>query len=323
MILQASSSAAGVKMSGLRMGLPKISRFVWNIGVDNPGVTESTNTGLGKPFGSAMVLVGTRLAVAGSSWAGAGELSIIPMAVDTSNTANGERNSLLTMLCILNLLFEDRDCLGVRPCVIVFKGIGASHQKAPLAATNQWRPGTPSSGQIAWNSASDLGFTVLDGSNRLEPKDLGNSVDFATCCSGTRLSPAFCEISAGQPADAARTAAIRFMLQNQGHITEAHQIHHQWDELQKTAVQSEPQEFRLAFPNPLLEVSSRKLSTIAPPLVPRISARRQHRGRKRPNPLRPGRPRSYWPGDQKAETDEKQLLAKLNECCPEVPSSTI
>src|SRR2546422_473574 len=43
------------------------------------------------------------------------------------------------------------------------------------------------------------------------------------------------------------------MLQSQGHITEAHQIDLQWDELQKTAVQSEPQEFRLAFPNALLE----------------------------------------------------------------------
>jgi hypothetical protein len=129
MILQASSSAAGVNLPGLRMGLPKISRFVWNIGVDNPGVTESTKIGLGEPFGSAMVLVGTRLAVAGSSWAGDGELPIIPMAVDTSNTAIGERNSLLTVLCILNLLFEDRDCLGVRPFVIVFKGTSASHQK--------------------------------------------------------------------------------------------------------------------------------------------------------------------------------------------------
>ena len=97
--------------------------------MDNPGVTESTNTGLGKPFGSAIVFVGTRLAVASSSWAGAGELPITPMAVDTSNTAIGERSSLLTVLCILNLLFEDRDCLGVRPCVIVFKGISASHQK--------------------------------------------------------------------------------------------------------------------------------------------------------------------------------------------------
>jgi len=116
------------------MGLPKISSLVWNIGVDNPGVTESTNIRLGKPFGSAMVLIGARLAAAGSSWAGAGELPIIPMAVDITNTAIGERNSLLTVLCILNLLFEDRDCLGVRPCVIVFKGVGASYQKPPLAA---------------------------------------------------------------------------------------------------------------------------------------------------------------------------------------------
>jgi hypothetical protein len=131
MILQASSSAAGVKLPGLRMSLPKISCLVWNIGVDNPGVTESTNTGLGKPFGSAIVLVGTRLALAGSSWAGAGELPIIPMAVDITNTAIGERNSFFTVLCILNLLLEDRDCLGVRPCVIVFKGIGASRQKRP------------------------------------------------------------------------------------------------------------------------------------------------------------------------------------------------
>jgi hypothetical protein len=113
------------------MGLRKISSLVWNIGVDNPGVTESTNTGLGKPFGSTMVLVGTRLAVAGSSWAGAGELPAIPMAVDITNTAIGEQKSLLTVLCILNLLFEDRDSLCVRPCVIVFKGIGASRQKPP------------------------------------------------------------------------------------------------------------------------------------------------------------------------------------------------
>lgn len=68
-----------------------------------------------------------------------------------------------------------------------------------------------------------------------------------------RLSSAFYEISASHPADAARTAAIRLMLQSQGHVTEAHQIDLQWDELQKTAVQSEPQEFRLAFPNALLE----------------------------------------------------------------------
>jgi hypothetical protein len=100
MILQASSSATGEKFPGLSMGLPKISCLVWNIGVDNPGFTESTNAGLGKPFGSAMVLAGTRLAVAGSSWAAAGELPIIPMAVDITNTAIGERNNLLTVLCI-------------------------------------------------------------------------------------------------------------------------------------------------------------------------------------------------------------------------------
>jgi hypothetical protein len=80
------------------MGLPKISCLVWNIGVDNPGFTESTNAGLGKPFGSAMVLAGTRLAVAGSSWAAAGELPIIPMAVDITNTAIGERNSLFSWI---------------------------------------------------------------------------------------------------------------------------------------------------------------------------------------------------------------------------------
>jgi hypothetical protein len=170
MILQASSSAAGVKLPGLRMGLPKISCLVWNIGVDNPGVTEPTNAGLGKPFGSAMVLDGTRLAVAGSSWADVGELPIIPMAVDITNTAIGERNSLLTVLFILNLLFEDRDCLGVRPSVIVFKGIGANRQKPPLAMINAWWPGTTSSEQIAWDSAPDLG---IHGARRFQPIPAG------------------------------------------------------------------------------------------------------------------------------------------------------
>jgi hypothetical protein len=68
-----------------------------------------------------------------------------------------------------------------------------------------------------------------------------------------RLSPAFYEITTSHPADAARTIAIRTMLQNQSHIVEAHQIDLQWQELQKTAFQSEPQEFRLAFPIALLE----------------------------------------------------------------------
>lgn len=68
-----------------------------------------------------------------------------------------------------------------------------------------------------------------------------------------RLSPAFFEISVSHPADAARTTAIKLMLQAQGHVEEAHQIDLQWNELQRTAVQQEPQEFRLAFPTALLE----------------------------------------------------------------------
>ena len=68
-----------------------------------------------------------------------------------------------------------------------------------------------------------------------------------------RLSPAFYEIGASHPADAARTTAIRLMLQNQGHASEAYQTDRQWEELQNIAVQGEPQEFRLAFPDSLLQ----------------------------------------------------------------------
>jgi hypothetical protein len=68
-----------------------------------------------------------------------------------------------------------------------------------------------------------------------------------------RLSSSFFEIHSGHPADAARTAAIRLMLQRQGHISEAHQIDLQWEELKTTAGQIEPQEFRLAFPDSLLK----------------------------------------------------------------------
>jgi hypothetical protein len=42
------------------------------------------------------------------------------------------------------------------------------------------------------------------------------------------------------------------MLQNQGYLKEAHQIDHQWEALQQTSGQSEPQGFRLAFPDALL-----------------------------------------------------------------------
>src|SRR5262249_55141897 len=68
-----------------------------------------------------------------------------------------------------------------------------------------------------------------------------------------RLSHSFYEISASHPADAARTIAIRMMLQQQGHMVLAHKIALQWQDLQKTAAQTEPQEFRLAFPDALLE----------------------------------------------------------------------
>ncbi len=68
-----------------------------------------------------------------------------------------------------------------------------------------------------------------------------------------RLSSSFYEISNTHPADAARTIAIRIMLQRQGHIVPAHKIDQQWQELHKTAAQTEPQEFRLAFPVALLE----------------------------------------------------------------------
>lgn len=68
-----------------------------------------------------------------------------------------------------------------------------------------------------------------------------------------RLSPSFYEISNSHPADAARTIAIRIMLQQQGHIVPARKIDQQWQELQTTASQTEPQEFRLAFPTALLE----------------------------------------------------------------------
>lgn len=67
-----------------------------------------------------------------------------------------------------------------------------------------------------------------------------------------RLSPEFFETTASHPADAARTIAIRLMLQNQGYLKEAHQIDLQWEALQQTSGQSEPQGFRLAFPDALL-----------------------------------------------------------------------
>jgi len=99
---------------------------------------------------------------------------------------------------------KDRDCLGVRPCVIVFKGISASRQKPPLATINEWLPGITSSRQIAWDSAPDLGihgarrFQSIPAAGRANLRsapryDPRISVDFATCCSGTRLSPAFYE----------------------------------------------------------------------------------------------------------------------------------
>jgi hypothetical protein len=68
-----------------------------------------------------------------------------------------------------------------------------------------------------------------------------------------RLSPDFYEIINSHPADAARTSAIKLMIQHLGFYTEAHQIDLQWEELRKTAVQQEPQEFHLAFPTSLLE----------------------------------------------------------------------
>lgn len=76
-----------------------------------------------------------------------------------------------------------------------------------------------------------------------------------------RLSPSFYEISASHPADAARTIAIRIMLQQQGHLVPAHQIDLQWQDLQKTAAQTEPQEFRLAFPDALLEALVEEVSS--------------------------------------------------------------
>ena len=67
-----------------------------------------------------------------------------------------------------------------------------------------------------------------------------------------RLSPEFFETTASHPADAARTTAIRLMLQNRGYLKEAHLIDLQWESLQQTSGQSEPQGFRLAFPDALL-----------------------------------------------------------------------
>lgn len=67
-----------------------------------------------------------------------------------------------------------------------------------------------------------------------------------------RLSPEFFETAASHPADAARTIAIRLMLQDQGYVKEAHQIDLQWEALQQTSGQNEPQGFRLAFPDALL-----------------------------------------------------------------------
>jgi hypothetical protein len=99
-ILQASSSAAGVKFTGLRVVRPKISRFDWKSGVDNLGVAESS-TGLGKTFGPAVASVGTRLEPAGDSWANAGRLPTRPMAADMTNTAIADRNNLVTVICIL------------------------------------------------------------------------------------------------------------------------------------------------------------------------------------------------------------------------------
>lgn len=67
-----------------------------------------------------------------------------------------------------------------------------------------------------------------------------------------RLSPEFFETTASHPADAARTIAIRLMLQDQGYGKEAHQIDLQWEALLHTSGQNEPQGFRLAFPDTLL-----------------------------------------------------------------------
>ncbi len=67
-----------------------------------------------------------------------------------------------------------------------------------------------------------------------------------------RLSPDFYEIMTSHPADAARTWAIKLMLQRLG-WTEAQDIDAQWEELRKTAAQNEPQEFHLAFPTALLQ----------------------------------------------------------------------
>jgi hypothetical protein len=101
MILQASSSAVGVKFTGLRVGRPKISYFARNSGVENLGVAKSTNTGLGKTFDADMVLIGTRLEPAGNSWADAGRLPTRPMAANMTNTAIADGNILVTVFCIL------------------------------------------------------------------------------------------------------------------------------------------------------------------------------------------------------------------------------
>jgi len=68
-----------------------------------------------------------------------------------------------------------------------------------------------------------------------------------------RLSPDFYEIMMSHPADAARTSAVRLMLQHLGFSSDAHQVDLQWEELQRTAMQQEPQEFHLAFPASLLQ----------------------------------------------------------------------
>jgi len=81
-----------------------------------------------------------------------------------------------------------------------------------------------------------------------------------------RLSPNFYEIITSHPADAARTTAIKLMLQRLGFYAEAHAIEQQWEELRQTAVQSEPQEFHLAFPADLLREIVEEIATFCPGL---------------------------------------------------------
>jgi hypothetical protein len=98
-----------------------------------------------------------------------------------------------------------------------------------------------------------LGEWIIEfGCDLLATTVCGPAFGWANARLCARLSADFHEIMVSHPADAARTVAIRLMLQHLGFISEASQIDDQWQSLYQISGQQEPQEFRLAFPASLL-----------------------------------------------------------------------